>query len=209
MANRAVKNSMLISTVGNLTSLSDLRVVRKPLGQRACKASGQSVRKDSGQAGFTLIELGVVVVLIALFAIVTIPLFSATGTSDLGYSARRLGGTIKYLYNESALTGREYRLIYNLDHGTYQARMVEADGEIVDLPGMGKETTLAGDVSFRDLQLPGRGTFTSGEVTVRIYPSGWIEETSVHFKDGSGNSLTLHVMPLTGTSEVFEGYKAL
>jgi prepilin-type N-terminal cleavage/methylation domain-containing protein len=192
---------MPILTVGNLTSLSDPLVVRKPLAQ--------GVHKASGQSGFTLIELGVVVVLLALFAVFTIPLFSATGTSDLGYSARRLGGTIKYLFNESALTGREHRLIYNLDHGTYRARIVEVDGEIVDLPGLGKEASLAGDVSFRDVQLPGRGTFTSGEVTVRIYPSGWVEETGVHFESGSGDVLTLHVMPLTGTSEIFEGYKTL
>ena len=168
-----------------------------------------TVRKSSRQAGFTLIELGVVVVLLALFAVFTIPLFSATGTSDLGYSARRLSGTIKYLFNESALTGREHRLIYNLDNSSYRAKIVEEDGEIVDLPGLGKETSLAGDVSFRDLQLPGRGTFTSGEVTVRIYPTGWVEETGVHFEGGTGEVLTLHVMPLTGTAEIFEGYKTL
>lgn len=168
-----------------------------------------TVRKSLRQAGFTLIELGVVVVLLGLFAVFTIPLFSATGTSDLGYSARRLSGTIKYLFNESALTGREHRLIYNLDSSSYRAKIVEEDGEIVDLPGLGKETSLAGDVSFRDLQLPGRGTFTSGEVTVRIYPTGWVEETSVHFEGGTGEVLTLHVMPLTGTAEIFEGYKTL
>lgn len=167
------------------------------------------VRKASAQSGFTLVELGVVVVLLALFALFTIPVFSATGTSDLGYSARRLSGTIKYLFNESALTGREHRLIYNLDRGTYRARIVEADGEIVDLSGSGKETSLTGDVRFRDVQLPGRGTFTSGEVTVRIYPTGWIEETGVHFKADSGKEMTLRVMPLTGTSEIIEGYKTL
>lgn len=169
----------------------------------------QIVRPPTDQSGFTLVELGVVMVLLALFTLFTIPLFSATGTSDLGYSARRLGGTIKYLFNESALTGREHRLVYNLDRGTYRGRIVEADGEIVDLPGLGKETSLTGDVSFKDLQLPGRGTFTSGEVTVRIYPTGWLEETGVHFQAASGLEMTLHVMPLTGTSEIIEGYKTL
>ena len=193
---------MRILTVGNLTScVSGSSIVRK--------VPGKSTRKTSGQAGFTLIELGVVMVLMALFAMFTVPLFSSTGTSKLNYSARRLSGTIKYLFNESALTGREHRLIYNLDHNTYRARIVEADGEIIDLPGLGKEATLAGEVSFRDVQLPGRGTFTSGEVTIQIYPSGWLEETGVHLEDGSGNVLTLHVMPLTGTSEIFEGYKTL
>ena len=52
-----------------------------------------------------------------------------------------------------------------------------------------------------------RLVFTAGEVTVRIYPAGWIEETSVHLEGEPGNAMTLHVMPLTGTSEIFEGYK--
>ncbi len=168
-----------------------------------------TLRKRSGRSGFTLVELSVVVVLLALFAVFTIPIISSTGTGKLGYSARQLSGTIKYLFNEAALTGQEHRLVYNLDRGSYRGRIVEADGEIVDLAGLGKETSLAGDVRFRDLQLPGRGTFTSGEVTVRIHPSGWLEETSVHFADGAEQQMTLHVMPLTGTSEIFEGYKAL
>ena len=178
--------------------------------RRSNRAAGVlRVRRLPGQAGFTLIELGVVVTLLALFSILTIPLFGATGTSKLGYSARHMKGTIKYLFNEAALTGREHRLIYNLDRGTYRARILQADGEIVDLTGFGRETQLAGDVRFRDLQLPDRGTFTTGEVTVRIHPTGWVEEASVHLEDGSGNELTLQVMPLTGTAEIIEGYKTL
>lgn len=165
--------------------------------------------KSNRAAGFTLIELVVVVALLALFATLTVPLFSSTGTGKLGYSARRLSGTIKYLFNEAALSGREHRLVYNLDRQTYRARLVEADGEIVDLPGLGRETRLAGEVRFRDLQLPGRGTFTSGEVTVRIHPQGWLEETVIHLQDPPGAEMTLHVMPLTGTAEIREGYHAL
>ena len=169
--------------------------------------TGNSNRRGSGQSGFTLLELGVVITLLALFSLLTIPLFG--GTSKLGYSARCLNGTIKYLFNEAALTGREHRLVCNLDRGTYSAQVLDTDGEVVTLSGIGRETTLAGDVRFRDLQLPDRGTFTSGEVTVRMHPAGWVEETSVHLEDGSGNALTLHVMPLTGTAEIFEGYKTL
>lgn len=161
------------------------------------------------QAGFTLIELTVVVVILALFALLTVPLFGATGTSKLEYSARRLSGTIKYLFNESALTGKEHRLIYNLDQGTYRGKIVEATGEIVDITGIGSASELAGNVRFRDLQLPGRGTFTAGEVSVRFHPSGWVEESGIHLEDGQNNKLTLHVMPLTGTCEFREGYKTL
>lgn len=161
------------------------------------------------QSGFTLIELTVVVVILALFTLLTVPLFSATGTSKLEYSGRRLSGTIKYLFNESALTGKEHRLIYNLDKGSYRGKIVEATGEVVDITGIGSESGLAGDVRFRDIQLPGRGTFTAGEVTVRFHPSGWVEESGLHLVDGRDNQLTLHVMPLTGTCEILEGYKTL
>lgn len=161
------------------------------------------------QSGFTLVELMVVVALLSLFSLLTIPLFGSTGTNKLDYSARRLNGTIKYMFNEAALSGNEYRLIFNLDHGTYRATVVEDDGTVVDLAGIGQESKLADKVRFRELQLPGRGTFKSGEVTVRIHPTGWLEEVSVHLADESGKELTLHVLPLTGTAEFFEGYKAL
>jgi general secretion pathway protein H len=165
--------------------------------------------RPCAKAGFTLVELAVLVAMLGLFALLTVPLFGSVGTSKLGTSARRLSGTIKYMFNESALTGLEHRLVYNLDRGTYRGKRVETDGEIVELPDYGNEVSLLGDVRFRDVQLAGRGTFTSGEVTVKIYPAGWIEETGVHLEDGAGNEMSLLVMPLTGTSEISEGYKAL
>ncbi|MBW2473296.1 MAG: prepilin-type N-terminal cleavage/methylation domain-containing protein [Deltaproteobacteria bacterium] len=163
--------------------------------------------RNRGGAGFTLVELMVVMVLVSLFMVFSIPLFSNIGTSSLGTSARRLSGTIKYLFNESALSGLEYRLIYNLDRGTYRAQVLEADGELVAAPDQGREASLKGDVLFKDLQLPGRGKFTAGQVTTRIHPSGWVEETIIHLDDGAGEMLTLRVMPLTGTTEIFDGYR--
>jgi general secretion pathway protein H len=34
-----------------------------------------------------------------------------------------------------------------------------------------------------------------------------VEETIIHLEDGAGEMLTLRVMPLTGTTEVFDGYR--
>lgn len=160
-----------------------------------------------GKAGFTLVEIVVVMVLISLFMVLSIPLFSNIGTSSLGTSARRLSGTIKYLFNESAISGREYRLIYDLDRGTYRAQVLEADGALVDAPDQGQQAALKGTVRFRDLQLPGRGKFSKGQVTTRIHPSGWVEETIIHLGNGDNEVLTLRVMSLAGTTEIFDGYR--
>jgi general secretion pathway protein H len=163
----------------------------------------------SSSRGFTLVELAVVVTLLALFAIFTIPLFSSTGTSDLGYSVRRLHGAIKYLYNESVLSGQEYRLIFDLERDSYRAVVMEADGELVGAPGMSADIGLSGQTTFRDLYVPGRGTFSAGIVTLAINPSGWIEEALIHLKADSDEEMTLHIMPLTGIAEIHDGYHAL
>ena len=105
------------------------------------------------------------------------------------------------------MSGLEYRLVYDLDQGLYRAQILEANGEQVDAPDQGRQAALKGDVRFMDLQLPGRGKFTMGQITTRIHPSGWVEETIIHLDDGAGEMLTLHVSPLTGTTEVFAGYR--
>jgi len=172
-----------------------------------CTPQRHCFLRSQRKAGFTLVEIVVVMVLVSLFMVLSIPLFSNIGTSSLGTSARRLSGTIKYLFNESALSGHEYRLIYDLDRGTYRAQILEADGELVDALDQGREAALKGAVRFMDLQVPGRGKFTQGQVTTRLHPSGWVEETIIHLNDGSGQVLTLRVAPLTGTTEVFDGYR--
>lgn len=148
-----------------------------------------------------------VVALISLFMVFSIPLFGNVGTSSLDSSARRLSGTIKYLYNEAALSGLQYRLIYDLDQGSYRAQILAADGRLVDAEDQGRQARLKGTVRFEDVQLPGRGKYSMGQVTARIDPSGWIEETIIHLDDGQGKKLTLRVMPLTGTTEIFQGYR--
>lgn len=180
--------------------LSEVTIMR-------CDPQPEGFTRRTDRAGFTLVEIVVVMVLISLFMVLSVPLFSNVGTSSLGTSARRLSGTIKYLFNESAMSGLEYRLIYDLDQGTYHAQILEVDGELLDAPDQGRQAALKGDIRFKDLHLPGRGKFTAGQVTTRLHPSGWVEETIIHLEDGAGEMLTLRVMPLTGTTEVFDGYR--
>ena len=108
----------------------------------SCEQQKQYAFRGRGLAGFTLVELVVVMVLISLFMVFSIPLFSNIGTSSLGTSARRLSGTIKYLFNESAMSGLEYRLVYDLDQGLYRAQILEANGEQVDAPDQGRQAAL-------------------------------------------------------------------
>lgn len=162
--------------------------------------------KLSKEAGFTLIELAVVVLIIALLSSLTLPLVTGFGENKLESSARRLAGTVKYLYNESALKRQEYRLVFNLDEGTYGAKILREDGELVPADGRWKEQKLKGDVRILDVDVVGREKFTSGEATTVFFPSGWLEETVVHLKEDD-RTMTVRLMPFTGTSEIYDGYR--
>ncbi len=163
--------------------------------------------KLNRQSGFTLIELAVVVLLIALFAGLSIPLLSGLGDDALGASSRRLAGTIKYLYNEAALSQRPHRLVYNIDQGSYRAQRQDERGEWSDVEGVGREQRLKGSVRIKDLSLPGRGSFSIGEVTTAILPIGWVEATVIHLIDDDKQEITLRITSLTGATRVYEGYR--
>lgn len=160
----------------------------------------------NNRSGFTLIELSIVVFLLALFAAMTFPMLTGIGQNGLDASARRLAGTVKYLFNEAALDGREYRLIFNMKDETFSARRLEEDGTLSEPGRFGREQHLRGNVVFKDITIAGQGSSSSGEVITRIFPVGWLEETLIHLEDDKGKMLTLRIMPFTAETEVHEGY---
>lgn len=162
---------------------------------------------STDQRGFTLIELAVVVLLIGLFSALVIPRLPWVGEDVLKASARRLAGVIKYYYNEAVLKKHTYRVVFNLEEQSFGVVQWEDDGTLVPVDGPGRSQRLRGDTRFRDVELLGRGSSSRGEVTAEIQPSGWIDPTVIHLTREDGQQLTLRVNPLTGTTEVFDGYR--
>jgi len=164
-------------------------------------------RDRPSQAGFTLIELALVLLLIGLFSTLVLPVFDGFGDGALRSEARRLAGTVRHLFNEAALSGRPHRLRFDLDGGTYGGRRLEEDGSLVSVGGSGRDHALPHGVRIRDVVVAGHGRSSSGQVETLILPVGWIEETVVHLDGGGELILTLRMQPLTGDTEVYEGYR--
>lgn len=161
----------------------------------------------NNQAGFTLIELALVVVLLGMLAGLGLPMLSALEPDRLNATARRLAGTVKYLYNEAAMTGSEHRLVFDLAQDSYHAVQLSAAGELQTATGLGKSYTLRDGVHFASVYQPQRGERRDGEVSTAILPGGWLEETIIHLRNDEDRKLTLRLVPMTGLTEIYDGYR--
>lgn len=161
----------------------------------------------SNRDGFTLIELAVVMLLLALFSAFTLPLASRIGRDDGAVTARRIAATVKYLFNEAALSGREHRLIFDHDRGRFSVRRVEEDAESVELERPTARLILPEGVAVTDIAVRERGFFASGTSAIHFFPTGYVEESLIHL-NASGRVVTLILHPLTGITEVAKGYHA-
>lgn len=71
------------------------------------------------KAGFTLIELLVTIAIVGLMLGLVVGQAGRSLSWDMKASARKLGSTIRYLYNKSAMEGVTLRLVFDIDAGTY------------------------------------------------------------------------------------------
>ncbi len=156
--------------------------------------------------GFTLAELTVVVFIIALISLLTLPLLGRVGNADLRSAGRNLAGSVKYLYNEAALQRLTHRMSFDLDAGAISSLRQEVSGEWVPLPGRRARITLPGSVRLKNVEVVGKGLFSSGTVSMDIFSVGWLEETVLHLEDGAGK-MTLRFSPLTGSAEFYDGHR--
>ncbi len=165
------------------------------------------LNKLNKQRGFTLLELTIVVLLLSLFAALTIPVLSRFGRDDLAWSSRRIAGTVQFLFNEAAISGREHRLAFELQQNRMTAVLVEKNGETVSLERWEKRLILPENVKVKDVHIAGRGVFSSGSANIHFLPSGFLEESLIHLSD-TEKDMTLRLNPFTGATEVREGYHA-
>ena len=95
--------------------------------------SGRPREFGRNAAGFTLIELSVVLFLMALMALLIIPSMAGLHVSRLKHESRRLAGRATFLYDQAAANKMVLRLTFNLDA---QALFSHPDGSAFDQAGL-------------------------------------------------------------------------
>ncbi len=173
------------------------------------KHHAQQLRTPPGNRGFTLVELGMVLFLLALFAALTIPLLRTSSAEDLRSEAHKIATSVRYIYNEAAISGSEHRLRCELETGVFTLEFVDGAGEWRGIEGKRNTIVLKDSVRIRDIWIEERGKINNGSATINIYPQGWMPATTIHLQTGTGAKtveLSIHLLPLSGIAEIEEGY---
>jgi general secretion pathway protein H len=162
------------------------------------------------QGGFTLIEMAVVLVIIAMTMLLVLPRLPDTRSAALKRSAKTLASTMRYVRDQVAVS----RLVHRL-------RFLPGEGKvtITTLPPGGTETgskdpflnrqILSDGVTVSDIEVPRLGKVNSGEVIIDIGAAGVAEITLIHLKESGGKQMTVTAFPYGGQVKVEEGYREI
>lgn len=164
-----------------------------------------------GDAGFTLIEIGLVILIIGVMLGLIVPRLRDRSHYELVSHARKLAVTFRFLRNEAILNGRTYRLNYDLNQQRYWVTSAEV---VDDLSAFVQETgvlargvTLPPPIRLSDVALPMvAGKIMEGVAWTHFYPDGYVDLTVLHMDNGT-EAFTLRVDSLTGRVYVTAGYQ--
>ncbi len=155
---------------------------------------------------YTLIELTVVLVLIALIITLIVPRFRYAILSDnLKSITRRMVGMIKVLRNDAVRDQKAYVLHFDLDSNDY---WVESDDMTAEERTRvhEKATPFPKGIEVIDVWYGGRGKKADGEATIRFNKNGYVQESVIHFGSEDGRKFTLVLSPFLGRVKVLEDY---
>jgi general secretion pathway protein H len=165
-----------------------------------------------GSAGFTLIDLGLVLIIIGIVITLVVPHFTDQSRAALASQTRKLAAVVRFLQDEAVLNGRVYQLNFDLDQQRYF--VTSADGD-TDLGGgfqresgiLAHDTVLPTNVQIADVNVPMvGGKLSEGVAFAHFYPDGTVDQMVVHLDNGQ-EAFTLYVPDgFTGHAYVASGY---
>jgi general secretion pathway protein H len=147
-------------------------------------------------AGFTLIELIVVLFILSLALSLIMPSFWDAGENSLRTQTRHMSSTLRYIHDEAVSKKRIYSVNFDFDKKSWGFRNEKE----------AKYFSMKDDVELKDIVIPSRGEISTGELIVKFSPLGLEEPLTLHLKKGD-REYTIFFNHLNGRTKILDGYK--
>jgi len=182
---------------GNPSPQTSLLVPRSCLYPRSC-------------AGFTLLELLVVIVIISVAAALVAPRLPAVEAGELQGSARKLAATLRHLEERSVAEKSVYRLRLNISANSVRiSRRLSSGDETAPDERLLARDLLGSGISITDVTTSRLGKVSDGEVILDIGGAGLTEFLVIHLASATGQAFTVAAFPNNGRVKVVAGYEEL
>jgi len=165
----------------------------------------RSPEARSGEKGFTLIELGVVVFLIGLMLLISVPRVRDTMlNSGLETVAKHLTGTARELRSDAVRNQIDYILHLDMDNNLIWAHSVDMTPEVRDK--MKKRAfKLPEEVKIMDIYFSEGENVTDGEATIRFSRKNYTQPAVIHLAE-KDRRLTLVFEPFLSSVRIYDKY---
>ncbi len=155
---------------------------------------------DPGNAGFTLLELVVVMALIAIMFSLAVPnIRNALYTDPLKSTARRLTGLVAEAGQDAVASHSSRLLVYDVSMRMFRLQAGNDEKHAVRL-------AVPASIRVTDFMSVHGGTRSSGRMEIRFSRQGYVDKTLIHLQDTDGREMTLMLSPFLGVSRLFAGY---
>jgi len=179
-------------------------------------------------AGFTLIEIMAVMLLIALLATFLLPDFGILSRAKLRHETETLGATLELARARAVMTGKPHRMVLDLDAQRYYLEWeidapdepVSGGAEGAPAPNLtvapsaqlsfepiptqsGRATFLEEPIRFEEVETS-EGVLSQGSVYILFNRDGTTVPTTIYLTDGDDHRRALEVLALAETVRSFD-----
>ncbi len=160
----------------------------------------------SGRAGFTLIELIVVMAIISLVATLSVPQFQNFFLTDqLKTTTRKLLGIVAEFSQEAVRAGADRVLIFDLTENVILAKLTDDSEQLKTKTWL----SLPDEVRIMDISSVHGGKQFQGQVKLHFSNRGYIDKTYIHLGDDEGQVMTVMLSPFLGVIKIADSYLEL
>ena len=157
-------------------------------------------------AGFTLIELIVVMTLMGLMLFFTLPrLGDNPFLADSKQSSRWLIRKVQSLRESAIRDQKQYSLHFDLGSGRIWETNESMSPEDIEDAALNSSYSLPDELRILDIEYPQEGKIYTGQTEIKFYRAGYTDKALVHMQEGD-SYLSFLIEPFLSNVQFFEDY---